>query len=227
MARRDGSAIGKFAWDTASDQWRWDPGMFALHGYPVGAVTPSIGLVLDHKQPDYRTRAEGLLELSASSDQRFSNYHGIVDANGSQRTVLVVGESRVDTSGPGLPRRCSRGFMVDVTDEQSTASRRAVDLVRERAAPIQHSLGLLMGSLGLTEDQAFAILTRISSHHNVKVRDLAPRFIEAARLSAAETSRDLARILTGEAAALALERPHERPLEVVSGDDSRPRRSPD
>lgn len=209
--------IGQFDWDTAADRWRWDAGMFAVHGYHDGAVRVTGDLVLQHKQPDSRARAEELMHLSTSTDQRFANYHGILDTRGCPRTVLVVGQSGIDTSGPGLPRRHARGFMVDVTDDQSRESNRAVEQVRTRAAPIQQSLGLLMGSLGLTEEQSFAFLTRISSHHNVKVRDLAPRFMGAAMATAAGTPRDLSELLVAEAKALALERIQQAHPAATSG----------
>ena len=198
--------IGEFVWDATADQWRWDAGMFDLHGYPPGAVAPSTDLVLAHKQDEHRCHAESLLQLAATTDKRFSNYHGIVDAAGRRRTVLVVGQSRLGDPASPHAHRFSRGFMVDVTGDESERTHRAVSRARATTASIQQALGLLMGSLGLDEGQAFSVLSRVASHHNVKVRDLARRFMGAAVAGAADTPRDLSQVLVAEAAALALER---------------------
>lgn len=200
-------SIGQFAWDTTDDRWHWDAGMFRLHGYRVGAVAVSTELVLERKQDQDRCHAAVLLELSATRDRTFSNYHGILDADGRRRTVLVVGRSRVvETPDEAPSHRLSRGYMIDVTDDESDTTRRAVEQARASTASIQQSLGLLMGSLGLTEEQAFAVMARISSHHNVKVRDLARRFMAAAVSSTADTRRDLSQLLISSADALAAER---------------------
>ena len=63
-----------------------------------------------------------------------------------------------------------------------------------------------MGSFGLTEEAAFACLKRVSSHHNVKVRDLTERFMAAAVSGAADSPRDLLQLLIDQAKALAVER---------------------
>ena len=76
-----------------------------------------------------------------SRDHRFSNYHNIVDADGRQHTVLVVGESRADLSQPGVSHRLARGFMVDVTQDEEDSTRRAVQLARKGTAAIQQSTG--------------------------------------------------------------------------------------
>ena len=100
--------------------------------------------------------------------------------------------------------------MVDVTQDEDDSTRRALKRARRSTASIQQSTGLLMGSLGLSEDAAFAVLARVSQHHNVKVRDLAPRFMAAAVASAADSPRDLSQVLVAQATALALDRVRSR-----------------
>lgn len=199
-------SVGQFAWNTTTGDWSWDAGMFELHGYQAGAVEVSTDLVLKHKHGDHRAHAAAVLEASGSGDQRFSNYHAIVDVDGRTRMVLTVGVSQVITTRPTLSNRMSRGFMVDVTQDEHDITRLAVARARRSTASIQQSTGLLMGSLGLTEEAAFAVLARVSSHHNVKVRDLARRFMAAAVDTAVKSPRDLSHLLMTQATALAVER---------------------
>ncbi|MCH1868796.1 ANTAR domain-containing protein [Nocardioides sp. CFH 31398] len=180
--------------------------MYHLHGYRGCAVAVDTDLVLEHKREEDRAHAMVLLDAAATGDQHFSNYHHIVDVDGNERTVLTVGTSRLEPVGTTTPHRYSRGFMVDVTDDEVRSARLAVERARQHAASIQQSLGLLMGTLGLTEEAAFAVLSRLSQHHNVRVRDLAPRFMAAAASTATRSPRDLTELLTKEATALALER---------------------
>lgn len=216
MTRSGQRSVGHFVWNTSTGQWSWDRGMYELHGYQEGAVVPSIDLVLAHKQEDCRARAAEVLEAAAGTDGRFSNYHVIVDVGGREHTVLTVGQSRTQGSSTTPSCRVARGFMVDVTEDESDSSRRAVQRARQSTAPIQQSTGLLMGYLGLSEEAAFAVISRVSQHHNVKIRDLARRFMAAAVATAADSPRDLSQLLIGQASALALERARSAPRPAVS-----------
>lgn len=200
-------AVGQFAWDTTRDAWRWDVEMFEIHGYRGGAVpVVSTDLVLAHKHERHHAHAADLLEKSVTEDRRFSNYHGIVDALGQERTVLVVGESRT-LLGRESGGRLARGFMVDVTPDEDDTFQRGVALARQGTAAIQQSAGLLMGSLGLTEEAAISVLKRVSSHYRVKMRELAQRFMAAAMSSAGDgtSPRDLSQLLIDQASELAVQ----------------------
>lgn len=203
MTTTTSRALGQYAWNTTTGAWSWDAGMYELHGYPAGAVPATTSLVLAHKHDDHRAHAAGLLEAVAGSDRRFSNFHSVVDAAGHLRTVVVVGASSTDHSSATLPQRWSRGFMVDVTEDDEVSTQRAVSQVRRSAAPIQQSMGLLMGSFGLTDEAAFAVIVRLSRHHNVKLRDLTERFMAVAVARAPHTPRELSLLLVEQAAAMA------------------------
>jgi AmiR/NasT family two-component response regulator len=53
------------------------------------------------------------------------------------------------------------------------------ELLRSRTV-IGQAMGLLMRDLGVTGDAAFAHLVRLSSHSNVKLRDVAARMVDEA-----------------------------------------------
>lgn len=197
--------VGQFAWNTTTGQWRWDAGMFQMHGYRPGSFEVDSDLVLAHKQEEHRDRAAAMMRAAASEDQRYSNYHDIVDAEGRRRTVLTVGVSRLESSRAAA-RRISRGFMVDVTQDANDRTGEVVARVRQSMAPIAQSIGLLMGSLGLPEDAAFEVMSRVSQHHKVKLRLLAERFMATAVATAAGSPRDLLQVLVDEAMTIAAAR---------------------
>lgn len=209
--------MGSFSWETRTDRWCWDPGMYELHGYPPGAVVVSASLVLAHKSDADRARAESIMAAACLGDSSFSNYHRIVDVRGRHRTVLVVGASRADAARRTAPGQSVSGFMVDVTEDERSSADDAVERARRGSAPIQQSLGLLMGTLGMDEAAAFALLVRVCSHHNVKLRDLAQRFMAAATSHGTEGRRDLAEVLLGHARSLAVERAGASARSVAAG----------
>ncbi len=55
-----------------------------------------------------------------------------------------------------------------------------VALFRESRSAIEQAKGILMQLLAVDADCAFAVLSRYSQHHNIKVRVLAERLVEAA-----------------------------------------------
>ena len=69
------------------------------------------------------------------------------------------------------------GFYVDYTDTMQSDISAAVSKVAESRAEIEQAKGLLMAAYGISADRAFDILVWRSQETNVKVRDLAGRFI--------------------------------------------------
>jgi AmiR/NasT family two-component response regulator len=70
---------------------------------------------------------------------------------------------------------------IDAKNALQTAAEQLKQAMTSRA-PIEQAKGLIMASRGCTPDEAFAILTKMSNHAHVKVRDLAVRMVtQAAR----------------------------------------------
>lgn len=72
------------------------------------------------------------------------------------------------------------------------AARRLAEQLREALlsrSVIDQAKGVLMAARGLTAEEAFAELTRQSQRENIKVRDLAARFVSSLTRSAAGRSR--------------------------------------
>ena len=87
--------------------------------------------------------------------------------------------------GARLARWCAlSAVLVDLRARVLTAETGSTDLeialVTNRRIGI--AVGILMCRLGVTEDQAFAVLSKHSQDHNVKVRDLAEEVISTGSL---------------------------------------------
>lgn len=168
--------VGRFAWDLATGRWAWSAEMFRLHGYPPNSVRPTTELVLQHQHPADREFAHGFLQAAMTDTAPASCYHRIIDAQGAQRTVLIVGQGDSGPDGTGV-RRFS-GFMVDVSDGERQAIGAAIDGVLRHRAVIEQVKGMLMLAYGLTPDQAFALLRWHSQQHNIRLTTLAGRFLQ-------------------------------------------------
>jgi hypothetical protein len=114
--------------------------------------------------------------------------HGAATPSGGTlgSSPLRSREGRDRPGGPGCltaarggarrARWCTfSAVLADLRARVRTAEARATDLefglVTNRRIGI--AVGILMCRLGVTEDQAFAVLSKHSQDHNVKVRDLA------------------------------------------------------
>ena len=93
------------------------------------------------------------------------------------------GGARYPATARGGARRarwCAfSAVLADLRDRLATAEAKAADLefalVTNRRIGI--AVGILMCRMRVTEDRAFALLSKHSQDHNVKVRDLAERVI--------------------------------------------------
>jgi hypothetical protein len=90
--------------------------------------------------------------------------------------VVVVGDRMLDDTG-ALIGTC--GSYVDVTESLQSDISAAVGEVAESRAQIEQAKGVLMAAYGVSAQRAFDILVWRSQETNVKVRELAARFLSA------------------------------------------------
>ena len=130
---------------------------------------------LQHKHPDDRARVAAVLDRVLSGEP-FSSRHRIIDTAGRTHWVIVVGDVMHDEAGAVLG---TTGFYVDVTESlQSEITSVLSDLAAARAQ-IEQAKGVLMAAYGISAERAFDILVWRSQETNIKVRDLAARFLAA------------------------------------------------
>jgi hypothetical protein len=173
---------GRFAYDVVHDTWEWDDDVFAMHGYEPGEVEPTTALFLRHKHVGDRERVEQTFKQATATGEPFNLYYRI-RAKDAERRVVVVGEGLRGADG-SVERLV--GYYLDLTPELTAENAAAADAAVAASAAarqtIEQAKGILMLGYGLDADAAFAMLRWWSRNRNVKVRDLADRLIEVARM---------------------------------------------
>jgi PAS domain S-box-containing protein len=175
MGTGDAQRVGRFRFYVDGQRWEWSENVERLHGYEPGTVTPTTELLLSHKHPDDRPQVAAVLERVADGEP-FSSRHRIIDTAGRTHWVIVIGDRMRDDAGEVIG---TSGFYVDYTDTMQSDISAAVSKVAEARAEIEQAKGLLMAAYGISADRAFDILVWRSQETNVKVRDLARRFLGA------------------------------------------------
>ncbi|MGE2725934.1 PAS and ANTAR domain-containing protein [Mycolicibacterium pulveris] len=165
--------VGSFRFYTDEQRWEWSDNIERMHGYEPGTVTPTTDLLLSHKHPDDRQQVAAALERVVSGEP-FSSRHRIVDTAGRTHWVIVVGDRMVDEAGKVVG---TSGFYVDYTETMQSDISAALSKVTEARAVIEQAKGLLMAAYGISADRAFDILVWRSQETNIKVRELASRFV--------------------------------------------------
>jgi PAS domain S-box-containing protein len=186
---RDGSGgcsrywpkVGSFRYFTADDRWEWSDEVAHMHGYEPGTVTPTTALVLAHKHPDDKQTVAELLDQVRTHGVAFSSRHRIVDTTGRVHRVIVVGD--LFYADDGHPAG-TVGFYVDVTEQFDAGMQawltEAITAIAERRDVINQAIGILRWRHGVDAKQAFEMLTVRSQHANVKLFEVARRFVAAA-----------------------------------------------
>jgi hypothetical protein len=154
--------VGEYRWVPRTDTWQWDPGMYGLHGYRPGAVTPSRALLLAHKHPATRARATEVLGDAVSDGRDYVCRNRIVAFDGQVRDVLSIGYAalvRSDESGHGSGQRC--GYLLDVTGARHGP---AAD---PPSGPLGSAQAVLRAHLPLTPEAALDLLDHVAAARHV------------------------------------------------------------
>lgn len=172
---------GSYHIDLVHGTAAWSDGLYHLHGYERGEVVPTMELILAHKHPDDRPRAQEIVDEVILHGGHFSIYHRIIDAHGRLHQVLTSGEGFVDASGRVT---AIDGMMVDLTAtlqrETEGAAREAVERATSTRSVIDQARGLVMGRLRVGSDEAFRLLIRLSSRTNMKLAVVAADLVALA-----------------------------------------------
>ena len=170
---------GPFVYTVATQRWWWSDELYRIHGFEPGDVVPTTALLVAHKHPDDAAVATVIITNALSSGEPYALWHRIIDARRRTRQVVSVGEGVRDEAGTLVE---VRGYMVDVTGSKRAETVREIDDAVRRSAlsrgTIEQAKGVIMGALGVGDEEAFALLRRGSQNANVKVRDLAARLLE-------------------------------------------------
>ncbi|WP_241523623.1 PAS and ANTAR domain-containing protein [Mycobacterium sp. IEC1808] len=177
--------VGRFRFFLDGQRWEWSDTVARMHGYEPGQVEPTTELLLQHKHPEDRERVAAVLDRVISG-KPFSSRHRIIDTAGHTRCVVVAGDRMLDDTGALIG---TSGFYVDVTDSLHSDITNVLEAVADARARIEQAKGVLMSAYGISAERAFDILAWRSQETNLKVRDLAARFLEAVAGKASPDTR--------------------------------------
>jgi PAS domain S-box-containing protein len=177
--------VGRFRFFLDGQRWEWSDAVARMHGYEPGQVAPTTELLLQHKHPEDRERVAAVLDRVVNG-KPFSSRHRIIDTAGHTRCVVVAGDRMLDDTGAMIG---TSGFYVDVTDSLHSDITHVLEAVADARARIEQAKGVLMSAYGISAERAFDILAWRSQETNLKVRDLAARFLEAVAGKASPDTR--------------------------------------
>ncbi len=176
--------VGRFWFYLDGQRWEWSDAVARMHGYKPGQVEPTTELLLQHKHPDDLEQVAAVLDRVLKG-KPFSGRHRIIDTAGHTHCVVVAGDRMVDGSGTLVG---TSGFYVDVTDSLHSDITNVLSAVADARARIEQAKGVLMIAYGISAERAFDILVWRSQEANLKLRDVASRFLDTvASKASAET----------------------------------------
>jgi hypothetical protein len=171
---------GPFRYNVVDGSWWWSDDLYRIHGFEPGDIVPTTDLLVAHKHPDDAAVATAIILNAFRSGDAFALWHRIVDARMRTRFVVSVGEGVHDEEGTLVE---VRGYMVDVTGSKRSQTARDIDEAVRRSAEsrgtIEQAKGVIMATLGVDAENAFALLKRSSQNANIKLRELAQALITA------------------------------------------------
>jgi PAS domain S-box-containing protein len=177
--------VGRFRFFNDGQRWEWSDAIARMHGYKPGTVEPTTELLMKHKHPDDRERAAAVL-ARVLQGKPFSSRYRIIDTAGRTRCVVVAGDQMLDDGGALIG---TSGFYVDVTDSLHSDITQVLEAVADARARIEQAKGVLMAAYGISAERAFDVLVWRSQETNLKVRDVATRFLDAVAGSASPDTR--------------------------------------
>ncbi|MGY1651520.1 PAS and ANTAR domain-containing protein [Geodermatophilus sp. SYSU D01119] len=193
LTSRRTRVAARWRYDRSTGEWLWSEEMCLLHGLPPEGATPSTEVLVAAQHPDDRPRTIDALSAALTDGQAFCLSVRLRVPETAERTVVLLGEPRLDGEGRVA---AVEGLVVDnpaVGDGAGAPAPSAVGRVLEletelaqlrtamaSRAPIEQAKGVLMLLTGCGEQAAFDLLAHISSHVHRKVRDVALDLVASA-----------------------------------------------
>jgi len=164
----------------ADGEFRWSDGLYRIYGYERGEVVPSMEMVLPHVEPEDRPKVQAYWERVAAVGGPSSIYVSIRDRKDRQHKLLFSADYILaGTMAVGV-----WGVVVDLTqsihtDRHQLATEAVAASAVHRAA-IEQAKGILMGRTGVDADEAYELISKLSSERNRKVHAIAQEIIDRA-----------------------------------------------
>lgn len=172
---------GSFEHRFGTSTFVWSEETFLIHGYTRGEVVPTFELGMAHVNAEDRQKVLEHWRRINTEPGHHAGYFTLTDARGTSRRVLTVGTLVTDEDGR---RTGVRGVVTDLTqaihkDRHQLANEAVVRSAASRAT-LEQAKGVLMGRLGITADQAFAVISRQSQATHRKANLVAQGILDEA-----------------------------------------------
>ncbi|MFW5641547.1 MAG: PAS domain-containing protein [Roseicyclus sp.] len=119
--------LGLWELDVATGTARWSDEVYAMHGIGIGAVEPSLTLVMNRLHPDDRDRIAAAMEAARARRTEFDEEYRVLRLDGSVRWLNSRGRFLYDSAGAPLRML---GAVLDTTARRQLEDRQAT-LIRE------------------------------------------------------------------------------------------------
>lgn len=170
------------------DRWEWSDEVYRIHGYQPGQVAVTTALVLSHKHPEDAGAVAALLKDIRASRRPLSSRHRMIDANGDEHFVVLVGDLLRDDVGTVVG---THGYYIVAGPAWAAAEQKIitekVTQIAEGRGPIERVKGMLMLIYGIEPEAAFELLKWRSQLTNVKLRAIVDQLTRELTSLASET----------------------------------------
>lgn len=171
---------GSFTLDASTGRWSWSDEIYAIHGFEPHEVLPTTELVLAHTHSDDRPRLATALEHASRTAQRLSEIYRLIDTQGRERIVVVVGQGQAPAAGNASIELT--GYFLDASDvledRVQTEITNGVASASQSRSRIDQAVGVVAFAQGSTTASALDLLIQASQDANVPLRTLARAIIE-------------------------------------------------
>lgn len=154
-----------------------------MHGYKPGQVQPTTELLLRHKHPEDRERVAAVLERVMKESRSAAG-----TASSTPPDAPTASSSPAIGWSTTPARWRARPASTSTSPTRCTDITNVLSAVADARSRIEQAKGVLMIAYGISAERAFDILVWRSQESNLKVRDVAGRFLDAvASKASAET----------------------------------------
>ncbi|WP_431836556.1 PAS and ANTAR domain-containing protein [Cellulomonas sp. Y8] len=171
---------GSFTLVASTGRWSWSDEIYAIHGFEPHEVLPTTELVLAHAHSDDRPRLATVLEHASCTAERLSEIYRLIDTQGCERIVVVVGQGRAPAAGNASIELT--GYFLDASDvledRVQTEITKGVASASQSRSRIDQAVGVVAFAQGSTTASALDLLIQASQDANVPLRTLARAIVE-------------------------------------------------